>query len=296
MLCPRTANATLRSILEAIGLMLLITEYSVAVVSTSRVPLSNLQLAALQTSTDKRAIIACFGDSLTEGWGLESGEAYPNQLQRIQDRRRYPYRVINLGLSGDTAQNAVSRPPIVLAEKPSIVVLAFGANDAFRNRPVKSIKADLTTIVEHLQQANALVILAGVNLPRGYDTEYVIEFEAMYRQLANQYGLELIPSLLKGVSGESSLMQPDGLHPNKEGMKIVAESVFQTLEPVMHRQPHEQAGECKVFVPSMRVVEGSYHMRRSKLPRSTRTNNFQQGARNSFNVNHLQTINFNRFP
>lgn len=184
---------------------------------------------------DSRPEIACFGDSLTAGMGLDAGQSFPDVLQQELDRRGYRYRVANFGVSGDTTQDGLARLPLVLAEKPTLVLLEFGANDGLRGQPVTVIEDNLAKMIEALRQGGARVVLAGITLPPNYGPAYIGKFQALYPELAAKYKLPLIPFLLEGVGGNDRLMQRDGLHPNAAGARIVAGVVLKTLEPLLPR-------------------------------------------------------------
>jgi acyl-CoA thioesterase-1 len=184
---------------------------------------------------DRRPVIACFGDSLTAGQGLDAGQSYPDVLQRQLDSRGYHYRVANFGVSGDTTQDGQARLPMVLAEKPAIVVLEFGANDGLRGQPVPVAESNLAQMIEQFDSAGARVVLAGITLPPNYGPAYIQRFDAMYKNLAARYKLKLIPFLLAGVAGNPRLMQRDGLHPNAEGARIAAGTVSQALDGLLQR-------------------------------------------------------------
>lgn len=189
--------------------------------------------AAAQSAS--KPVIVCFGDSLTAGQGLDAGQTYPEALQRELDKRGYRYRVENLGASGDTTQDGLARVPLVLAEKPAMVVLEFGANDGLRGQPVAIAESNLSKMIERLQAARVRVVLAGITLPPNYGPEYIKRFDAMYPRLAAKYKLKLIPFLLAGVAGNGRLMQRDGLHPTAEGAQIVAGTVRQAIEGLLHK-------------------------------------------------------------
>jgi acyl-CoA thioesterase I len=182
---------------------------------------------------DPRPVIACFGDSLTAGFGLETGQSFPDLLQADLDRRGYHYRVANMGVSGDTSQDGLARLPMALEEKPAIALVELGANDGLRGQPIETTESNLAQIVEALQKGGARVVLAGITLPPNYGPEYIRRFEAMYRELAARYKLKLIPFLLEGVGGHADLMQRDGLHPNAEGARIVEATVLQAILPMV---------------------------------------------------------------
>jgi len=185
---------------------------------------------------DPRPAIVCFGNSLTAGFGVDPGKAYPDLLQQELDRRGYRYRVVNLGVSGDTTQDGVERLPLVLAEKPRIVVLEFGANDGLRGQPAAITEGNLAQMAEALEKTGAHVVLAGITLPPNYGPEYIRKFDAIYPGLAKRYKTPLIPFLLAGAAGNSNLMQPDGLHPNTAGTRVVVENVWRALEPLLEKE------------------------------------------------------------
>lgn len=198
-------------------------------------PATAVAPAAPAAQPDTRPAIICFGDSLTAGLGLDPGQTYPDLLQKQLDRRGYSYRVVNLGVSGDTTQDGLDRLPLVLSEKPRIVVLEFGANDGLRGQPVSNAEMNLARMIAQLQKAGALVVLAGITLPPNYGPDYIRRFDAMYPALASRYKLPLIPFLLQGVAGNPNLMQRDGLHPNAEGEPLVVQTVWRSLEPLLRR-------------------------------------------------------------
>ncbi|MGC8884658.1 MAG: arylesterase [Bryobacteraceae bacterium] len=186
-------------------------------------------------ATDTRPVIAAFGDSLTAGYGVEPGESYPDHLQRLLDERGYRYRVVNLGISGDTTDGGVARLQDALLLKPKIVILELGANDGLRGLPLERTRANLDLMINAFQGAGAKVVLAGMTLPRNYGAAYVRDFERIFRDLARQRRTVLIPFFLEGVAMQPGLMQPDALHPNAAGCRKVAEMVFRHIEPLLEK-------------------------------------------------------------
>jgi acyl-CoA thioesterase-1 len=186
-------------------------------------------------ATDNRPVIAAFGDSLSAGFGLEPGKSYPDDLQNLVDAAGYKYRVVNLGVSGDTTTDGVERLPALLAAHPAIVILEFGGNDGLRGVPVVSAKANLARMIEAIQKSGAVVLLAGMTLPRNYGPEYIESFENMYSDLARSYKLARIPFLLEGVGGHVDLTQADGIHPTAAGAQIVAVNVMRYLTPLLRK-------------------------------------------------------------
>ena len=186
-------------------------------------------------AADTRPVIACFGDSLTAGFGLDPGQSFPDILQRDLNQRGYRDRVMNFGVSGDTTQDGLDRVSLVAAEMPRVVVLEFGANDGLRGQPVSIAQRNLASMIEAFQKAGTRVVLAGIELPPNYGSVYLDRFQAMYPALAKQYHLKLIPFLLEGVALHQNLMQRDGLHPNAAGARVVAATVLRALEPLLRK-------------------------------------------------------------
>jgi len=182
---------------------------------------------------DKRPIVAAFGDSISAGFGVEQGKSYPDDLQRLIDKAGARYRVLNLGVSGDTTTDGVERLSSVIASHPAIAIVEFGGNDGLRGQPVSASKSNLAAIVDGLQKAGVQVVLAGMTLPRNYGPEYIASFDKMFPELAQQYKVTLIPFILDGVCGNPALTQPDGIHPTAEGAQIVAENVMKYLKPLL---------------------------------------------------------------
>ncbi len=189
--------------------------------------------AASPSASDTRPRIVAFGDSLTAGLGVQADDAYPAQLQRKLDDLKYPYRVINAGVSGDTTAGGLRRVPWILNNKPELVILELGANDGLRGLSIDQTKNNLGQIVKQLREAGAVVVLAGMKLPPNYGEDYTTRFEAIYPALAREYHLPFIPFFLEGVGGASSLNQADGIHPTKQGYEIVVEQVLNVLKTVL---------------------------------------------------------------
>lgn len=184
---------------------------------------------------DPRPVIVAFGDSLTAGYGLDAGLSYPDFLQKSIDAKGYQYRVVNQGISGDTSSGGVARMDSALVLKPAIVILELGANDGLRGLPVANTRANLEEMIVAFQRGGAKVLLAGITLPRNYGSDYIREFDSVYRDLAARHKLDFLPFLLEGVAMNPQLMLPDALHPNAKGAEKVARNVFSVLEPMLAR-------------------------------------------------------------
>ena len=194
-----------------------------------------LNVAQRPTASDSRPVILAFGDSLTAGYGLPSGSGYPELLQRKLNERGYQYRVVNMGISGDTTSVGLARLKPGLDLKPSIVILELGANDGLRGLPVAQMRSDLEELITRFRKGGATVVLAGMTLPRNYGATYVNSFEDVFRDLARKYNVPFIPFFLEGVAGISRFTLLDGLHPNADGYRIVLDTVWKTLEPLLKK-------------------------------------------------------------
>ena len=184
---------------------------------------------------DSRPVILAFGDSLTAGYGVPRGSDYPEQLQRKLDALGYKYRIVNMGISGDTTSGGRARMQAALKVVPSIVVLELGANDGLRGMPTAQMQANLEEMITAFQKTRAKVILAGMTLPRNYGAAYVQSFEEVFRTLAKKHSLPLIPFFLEGVAGNPKYTLDDFLHPNADGYVLVTDIVMKTLEPILKK-------------------------------------------------------------
>ena len=191
------------------------------------------QLAPGPTQPDGRPVIAAFGDSLTAGYGVETGYSYPDFLQKDLDHAGSRYRVVNAGISGDTTSGGLARVDSVTQLKPAVVILELGGNDGLRGTPLSSTRANLEQIVLELRKSGARIVLAGITLPPNYGPDYIRSFEKIYTDLSAKYKLPLIPFLLQGAVGVPGMMQPDGIHATVKGNEVVANLVMRTLKPLL---------------------------------------------------------------
>ena len=178
-------------------------------------------------------VIAVLGDSLTAGLGVAPDDAYPALLEVRLKREDYDYRVVNAGVSGDTSSGGLRRLDWVLKLKPEVVVVALGANDGLRGQSVVQLHDNLVAIVRKAQQAGARVLLAGMRMPPNYGAAYTREFAAVFPEVARRMNVPLVPFLLEGVAAEVRLNQGDGIHPNAEGQRLIAEHVWPHLRPLL---------------------------------------------------------------
>ena len=181
-------------------------------------------------TTVSAQIILIVGDSLSAAYGIPVEQGWVSLLQQRLDARGYPYRLVNASISGDTTANARARLPAALAEHaPAVVVLALGGNDGLRGLPLAGMKTNLAAMIEDARAAGARVLLVGVQLPPNYGPRYTQGFEAIYRELADDCDLSLLPSLVDGIGTDRALMQADGLHPNVDAQPLIRDRIWTAL-------------------------------------------------------------------
>jgi acyl-CoA thioesterase-1 len=178
--------------------------------------------------------VLALGDSLTAGYGLKQGEGFADQLQTAFRKMGRPVTVINGGVSGDTSAGGLSRIDWALADKPAVVILELGANDMLRGVDPENTRGNLAGIIEKAQGAGAKVLLAGMKAQRNLGADYVQKFDAIYPDLAQQYGTGFYPFFMDGIIGadgtaDAKLLQGDGLHPTEAGAKVIVDGIMPAL-------------------------------------------------------------------
>jgi acyl-CoA thioesterase I len=197
--------------------------------------------AATRTPAQTLPKIVAFGDSLTAGYGLSPSESYPALLQRMLDADGYRYEVVNAGVSGDTSAGGLRRIDWTLdAGGVRFVILELGANDFLRGQPVAETKKNLSAIIERAQARGARVLLAGMYTTTNAGREYLEQIDAAFKSLAREHEVTFIPFFLEGVAGKSELNLDDGIHPNAEGTRIVAATVYKHLKPLLEEERKKQ--------------------------------------------------------
>ena len=179
--------------------------------------------------------IVFFGNSLTAAYQLSPEQGFTEILQRRIDSLGLPYTCVNAGLSGETTADGVNRIDWVLQQPVDIFVLELGANDMLRGLPITESKKNLQAMLDKVKAKYPAckIVVAGMLAPPNLGAVYTDAFRDMYPGLAKKYGAALIPFLLEDVGGVSSLNLPDGIHPNPEGQKIVAENVWKVLKSLL---------------------------------------------------------------
>jgi acyl-CoA thioesterase-1 len=185
-------------------------------------------------NTPQRTILF-YGDSLTAGYGLSKEQAFPALIDEILNSNGDDYKIINAGLSGETTAGGLSRLNWILKEQVDIFVLELGANDGLRGLPVEKTEINLQKIIDNVKEKNpeVQIIIAGMRVPPNLGEDYTKSFSQIFPRLAKINNASLIPFLLQDVAGDKNLNLADGIHPNTEGHKIVANNVMKVLRPLL---------------------------------------------------------------
>jgi len=187
-------------------------------------------------SGDKpRGRIVVLGDSITAGFGLDPGQAYPALLQQKIDAAKLPFTVANAGLSGDTTAGGLRRIDWALGDGADALIIALGGNDGLRGLSPKQTEENLLGIIKkaRAKSPGISVIIAGMQMPENMGREFVEKFGAVFPRVAAEAQVTLMPFLLEGVGGVPELNQADMIHPTPEGQRKVAENVWHVLEKVL---------------------------------------------------------------
>ena len=200
-------------------------------------PPSNAPETAAPTPASTGGTLVFLGDSLTAGQGLSKEQAFPALIEARLASEGRPWRVVNAGISGDTTAGGVARLDWVFRQKVDVLFLCLGANDGLRGVPVAETEQNLRRILDRARKEGTRVVLAGIQLPENYGPDYRNGFARIFPRLAKEYHVPLLPFLLEGVAMEPKLNQPDGIHPNAEGARRVADHVWAALDPVLRGRP-----------------------------------------------------------
>jgi acyl-CoA thioesterase-1 len=200
------------------------------------------EAAASATSTPTAApksvrnpVVLFFGTSLTAGYGLNPEQAFPALIEKKAQAEGIPITVVNAGLSGETTAGAARRIDWVLRTPADLVVIEAGANDALRGLSPDAARTNLERVIAVVKQKQpaAKIVLIQMEAPPNLGPAYTRSFRTMYTDIAREQGIPLLPFLLDGVAGIARLNQPDGLHPNVAGERIVADNVWRALKPIV---------------------------------------------------------------
>jgi acyl-CoA thioesterase-1 len=178
------------------------------------------------------------GDSLSAAYGIAPQEGWVALLAERLKSSKPMRKVVNASISGETTAGGLARLPALLAEhKPGLVVVELGANDGLRGLPLAQARTNLASALAAIRGADARALLIGIELPVNYGPQYRDGLREMYRGLAHEFNVPLVPFLLEGVALEPTLMQDDGLHPRAAAEPRVLDNVWKALEPALKALP-----------------------------------------------------------
>ncbi len=193
-----------------------------------------LLLAALAPLPAFARTLLVVGDSLSAAYGIDPNAGWVAQLEQRLRREGLDYTVINASISGDTTAGGRARLPRALAQhRPALVAIELGGNDGLRGLPLAQMKQNLGAMVRAAKASGARVVLIGIKLPPNYGVRYTRAFERVYRELAAEQRVKLVPYLLDGVAGVDGLMQDDGIHPTSAAQTRILDNVWPTLRPLL---------------------------------------------------------------
>ncbi len=179
--------------------------------------------------------ITVLGDSLSAGYGLSARDAFPEQLEAALQQRGYQVTVLNAGVSGDTSAGGLSRLDWTLADRPDLVIVELGANDALRGLDPARTRENIDAILTRLKAAGVQPLLTGMLAPRNLGRDYYSKFDQLYPDLAQSHEISFYPFFLDGVAGRPDLNQRDGLHPTAAGIAIIVEKILPLVEECLQQ-------------------------------------------------------------
>jgi acyl-CoA thioesterase-1 len=187
-----------------------------------------------------RLRIVVLGDSLAAGLGLPEAEAFPAVLEQMLREAGREVDVLNAGVSGDTSAGGLSRIDWVLKTRPEMLVVELGGNDALRGQPLENTDRNLRSIIARGRESGARVVLLGMDVPTNYGPDYAGAFAEMYKTIARDEEIVLVPGFVRELATDPALMQPDGLHPTAEGQRLLAERLFSTTRSIFSFRRHNK--------------------------------------------------------
>jgi len=182
---------------------------------------------------EQEMVIVALGDSLTAGLGLPQSESFPAKLEATLKAQGRNVTMVNAGVSGDTVSAALDRLDWALPPNTSAVIVELGGNDALQGIPSAEIETSLAKIIERVKAKGLPVLIAGIESPRNMGKDYVDQFHAIYRDLAERYGALLYPFFLDGVALDPGLMQEDGIHPNAKGVDRIVQGILPKVDELL---------------------------------------------------------------
>jgi len=194
----------------------------------------SISLLFANITSASASTLLVMGDSLSAAYNLRKEAGWVSLLEKQLSNPNPDIKVVNASVSGETTQGGLSRFGQLLSEyKPCWIILELGANDALRGYPLEQTAKNLEQMIEQAHRANAKVLLIGNKIPQNYGKRYTEMFSELYEKIANKYKLAYLPFMLEGIALNKSLMQDDGLHPNKDGQTLLLQNILPYLQPLL---------------------------------------------------------------
>ena len=179
-------------------------------------------------------VLLIVGDSVSAGYGLGNGQGWVTLLEARLQSEHFPYRVVNASISGDTTAGGRARLPALLTQhKPAIVIIELGGNDALRGGRLDATRTNLDAMVVAAKAADARVLVVGMDVPPNYGPAYARDFSAIFRDVAKERGVALVPSFFAGFGDDLTAFQPDRIHPKAETQSRLLDNIWPTLKPLL---------------------------------------------------------------
>jgi acyl-CoA thioesterase-1 len=200
-----------------------------------RISLLIILCVTLIAASPAPKVVLFLGDSITAGYGLEPSQAFPELIEDKIQTKKWNFKVVNAGQSGDTTAGGLNRMDWLLRSRIDVLVLELGGNDGLRGLPADTTRKNLQAIIDRTrgEYPDVKIVLAGMKVPPNMGRDYGRQFDAIFPELAKKNKAALIPFVLEGVGGVRELNLPDGIHPTAKGHEIIANNVWRVLEPVL---------------------------------------------------------------
>ncbi len=179
--------------------------------------------------------VVALGDSLTAGLGLPVNDGFVPRLQAALAANGTAAKIVNAGVSGDTASGGLARLDWSVPNATDAVIVELGANDMLRGLRPQVTREALDALLHRLSERHIAVLLCGMRAAPNLGADYVKSFEAIYPELAVKYGALLYPFFLDGVAGRLELLQSDGLHPNAVGVEVIVTRILPKVQAMIAR-------------------------------------------------------------
>jgi acyl-CoA thioesterase-1 len=186
------------------------------------------------TGHAKQPVILVVGDSLSAAYGIERHAGWVQLLQQRLAKKGYPYQVVNASISGNTTRSGLARLPAALKQyKPAIVIIELGGNDGLQGLSIDEFRTNLSRMTGMVKKQGAKVLLCGVRIPPNLGMLYATKFQNVYRDVAQEHQSLLVKHILKGVAGNATLMQEDGVHPTASAQPLILENIWKELHKLI---------------------------------------------------------------